>query len=269
MTKRIIAKLRKVLSGENGMGEDRKQEDLTTQGPLDEPLNGSGLAVAEDGAVVEATAPAAAEDLAPEAISETSETDQATPPTDEPSLAVSLEQFNALQKEKQELYDRLLRKQAEFDNFRKRTEREKVESYDFAVANFILGLLPALDGLERGLSVTEGETVESYKKGIELILKQLRDQLASAGVQPIRVTGKMFDPNFHQAVMREESAVLPENEIIEEMQRGYTFKDRLLRPSMVKVAVEPTPAQVEGQADQSVESESEAVDSQPADRDGQ
>ena len=84
--------------------------------------------------------------------------------------------------------------------------------------------------------------MESYKKGIELILKQLRDQLASAGVQPIRVTGKMFDPNFHQAVMREESAVLPENEIIEEMQRGYTFKDRLLRPSMVKVAVAPAVA---------------------------
>jgi molecular chaperone GrpE len=99
--------------------------------------------------------------------------------------------------------------------------------------------------LERGLSVTEGETVESYKRGIELILKQLRDQLASAGVQPIRVTGKMFDPNFHQAVMREESAVLPENEIIEEMQRGYTFKDRLLRPSMVKVAVAPAQAQAE------------------------
>ncbi len=119
-----------------------------------------------------------------------------------------MEQFEALQKEKQDLYDRLLRKQAEFDNFRKRTEKEKIESYDFAVANFILGLLPALDGLERGLSVTEGETVESYKRGIELILKQLRDQLASAGVQPIRVTGKMFDPNFHQAVMREESASL-------------------------------------------------------------
>ena len=222
------------------MGEDRKQEDSSTQMPSDESQSGSTLAVAEDTATAEAAAPLSA----PELVSETGEPAEAATLGAE-SPTVSTEQFEALQKEKQELYDRLLRKQAEFDNFRKRTEKEKIESYDFAVANFILGLLPALDGLERGLSVTEGETVESYKKGIELILKQLRDQLASAGVQPIRVTGKMFDPNFHQAVMREETALLPENEIIEEMQRGYTFKDRLLRPSMVKVAVAPAAAPVE------------------------
>jgi len=232
------------------MGEDRKQQDASTQTPLDAPLNGSGLTVAEEGATVEAAVPLSTQGTAvvPEAVAETSETGRADASAAEPPPAVSPEQFETVQKEKKDLYDRLLRKQAEFDNFRKRTEREKIESYDFAVAGFILGLLPALDGLERGLSVTEGETVESYKKGIELILKQLRDQLASAGVQPIRATGKMFDPNFHQAVMREESAVLPENEIIEEMQRGYTFKDRLLRPSMVKVAVASAQAQVEESA---------------------
>ena len=226
------------------MGKNPNQEDVSTQMPLDAPLNGSGLAVADSGLTSETAEPLAPQDsaIAPEVVSETSETRTSAI---EPVPTVSMEQFEALQREKQDLYDRLLRKQAEFDNFRKRTEKEKLESYDFAVANFILGLLPALDGLERGLSVTEGETVESYKKGIELILKQLRDQLASAGVQPIRVTGKMFDPNFHQAVMREESAVLPENEIIEEMQRGYTFKDRLLRPSMVKVAVTPAATEVE------------------------
>jgi molecular chaperone GrpE (heat shock protein) len=131
-------------------------------------------------------------EVAPAGSAEPSGGDGRTAPEGEPSPPVSPAQLEALQKEKQELYDRLLRKQAEFENFRKRTEREKVESYDFAVANFVLGLLPALDGLERGLSVTEGETVESYKKGIELILKQLRDQLASAGVQPIRATGQMF-----------------------------------------------------------------------------
>jgi molecular chaperone GrpE len=229
------------------MGKNPNQEDVSTQMPLDAPPNGSGLAVADSGPTSEAAEPVAPQDSAitPEVVSETSETDQARTSAIEPVPTVSMEQFEALQREKQDLYDRLLRKQAEFDNFRKRTEKEKLESYDVAVANFILGLLPALDGLERGLSVTEGETVESYKKGIELILKQLRDQLASAGVQPIRVTGKMFDPNFHQAVMREESAVLPENEIIEEMQRGYTFKDRLLRPSMVKVAVTPAQTAVE------------------------
>jgi molecular chaperone GrpE len=247
MTKRFISKLRQVIAGENRMGKDPTQEDASTQEPLDAPPNGSGLAVADGGPLSEATESPSPQDsaIAPEVVSEASETDQAPTSAIEPAPTVSPEQFEALQKEKEDLYDRLLRKQAEFDNFRKRTEKEKIESYDFAVANFILGLLPALDGLERGLSVTEGETVESYKRGIELILKQLRDQLASAGVQPIRVTGKMFDPNFHQAVMREESAVLPENEIIEEMQRGYTFKDRLLRPSMVKVAVRPVEAPVD------------------------
>jgi molecular chaperone GrpE len=154
-----------------------------------------------------------------------------------PESLVPIEKYEALQKQKEELYERLLRKQAEFENFRKRTEREKQDFYEFALADFIRGLLPALDGLERGLTATEGETVESYKKGIELILKQLRDHLASVGVQPIRSMGKIFDPNFHQAVLREENMVLPDNEVIEEMQRGYMFKDRLLRPSMVKVAV--------------------------------
>jgi molecular chaperone GrpE len=167
---------------------------------------------------------------------------EATTPAPSAESFVPLEKFEFLQREKQELYERLLRKQAEFENFRKRTEREKQDFYDFALANFIQGLLPILDGLERGLSVSEGETVEDYKKGIELILKQLRDQLASVGVQPIRARGVMFDPRLHQAVMREESSILPENEIIEEMQRGYTFKERLLRPSMVKVAV---PVQVQ------------------------
>jgi molecular chaperone GrpE len=218
---------------------DRKLEDISTEAPVDASSNGRGAVVPEGTATGEADAavlPGAVSDSAPPAPA------TASPEEPVPDVSVSAEQFQALEKEKQELYDRLLRKQAEFDNFRKRTEREKIESYDFAVASFILGLLPALDGLERGLSVTEGETVESYKKGIELILKQLRDHLASAGVQPIRVIGTMFDPNFHQAVMREETALLLENEIMEEMQRGYVFKDRLLRPAMVKVAVAPAEA---------------------------
>jgi molecular chaperone GrpE len=162
---------------------------------------------------------------------------------------VPLAKVTALQKERDELYDKLLRKQAEFENFRKRTEKEKQEFYEFALAKFLVGLLPALDGLERAMSVSERETVQSFRKGIELILKQLRDHLSVAGVQPIRAMGQMFDPNLHQAVLREETASLPENEIIEEMQRGYTFKERLLRPSMVKVAVPPVSATEESAPD--------------------
>lgn len=169
------------------------------------------------------------------------------PTEDEAKGPVPFERFKQLREEKEELYDRLLRKQAEFENFRKRTEKEKQEFFDFALSDFIKDLLPVIDGLERGLYAPEGETIESYKKGIELILKQFRDVLAMVGLQPIRAIGKVFDPNYHQAVMREESNGLAENEIIEELQRGYIHKDRLLRPSMVKVAVPvtlETPAEV-------------------------
>ena len=168
-------------------------------------------------------------------------------PEDTSESVLTADRFRALQEEKEDVYNRLLRKQAEFENFRKRTEKEKQDFYDFALSNFIQGLLPVLDGLERGLSAPVGETVENYKQGIELILKQFRDVLSGVGVQPIRAMGRIFDPNYHQAVLREESAVLPENEIIEEMQRGYTFRERLLRPSMVKVAI-PAVAQPEEDA---------------------
>lgn len=167
--------------------------------------------------------------------------------SDSPESAELSVRLKSLMEEKDALFDRLLRKQAEFENFRKRTEKEKQEFYDFALSSFVQTLLPVLDGLERSLIVQEGETVESFRKGNELILKQFRDQLWAAGIQPIRSMGKIFDPNFHQAVMREESSTLAENEIIEEYQRGYLFKDRLLRPSMVKVATaSPPPATESG-----------------------
>ena len=164
---------------------------------------------------------------------------------------VAFQKYQELFDAREKLYDRFLRKQAEFENLRKRTEKEKQEFYDFALSSFIKELLPVLDGLDRGLFAHEGETVESCKKGMELILKQLRDVLASAGLQPIRAIGTIFDPNYHQAVVSEENGNLAENEIIEELQRGYTFKDRLLRPSMVKVAVPPAaPAKTEDSREQ-------------------
>ncbi len=230
------------------MGEDLKPENGTTpqseaDGPAESESAEGPIAVAEESGPVVADSSQTPEPLGQSedespAGGAAPDSSDVPPPAEE---QVPLAKFAALQVEKDELYDKLLRKQAEFENFRKRTEKEKQEYYDFALSRFIQGLLPTLDGLERGLSVTEGETVESYKKGIELILKQLRDHLAATDVQPIRATGQMFDPNLHQAVMREENAVLPENEIIEELQRGYTFKERLIRPSMVKVAV-PVPA---------------------------
>ena len=173
----------------------------------------------------------------------TSEVEQVSPPA-EPQLVetpVSLEEYQGLQKQKDELFERFLRKQAEFENFRKRVEREKQEFLDYALFQFVRDLLPVLDSLERALHAPDGESVEDHKKGIELVLKQLRDLLSSAGLQPIRSLGRLFDPHYHQAMLREESDRYTDNEVIEEFQRGYIFKDRLLRPAMVRVAVAPLP----------------------------
>ena len=208
--------------------------------------------------------PEAAQDLS--GISEPPEVEpeptqeEAVTSTESQLVAELSEQVRNLIEEKESLFDRLLRKQSEFENFRKRTEKEKQEFYEFALSGFVQTLLPVLDGLERSLSAQEGETVESYRKGNELILKQFRDQLWLAGTQPIRSMGKIFDPNYHQAVMREESSILAENEIIEEYQRGYLFKDRLLRPSMVKVAVAPSTSETDQPEIESHEGESPAVD---------
>ena len=160
-------------------------------------------------------------------------------PVKVPESIVSLSRYTQLKAEKEELYQQLLRLQAEFENFRKRTQREKQDFFDYALADFLHKLLPVLDGFERGLFAPEGETVENFKTGFQLILKQFRDVLIQAGLEPIPTSSRFFDPNYHQALMREETEAFADNEIISEMQRGYAFKGRLLRPSLVKVAAAP------------------------------
>jgi molecular chaperone GrpE len=164
---------------------------------------------------------------------------QEDPPEAAPESTVSLSQHIQLQAEKEALFQRMLRLQAEFDNFRKRTDRERKDFFDYALADFVRKLLPVLDGFERGLFAPEGETVENFKTGFQLILKQFKDVLIQAGLQPIPTSGQFFDPNYHQALMREETETFADNQIISEMQRGYTFKGRLLRPSLVRVAATP------------------------------
>jgi molecular chaperone GrpE len=157
-------------------------------------------------------------------------------------------QNNRLKAENEALYQRLLRLQAEFDNFRKRTEREKQDFFDYALTDFLRRLLPVLDAFERGLEVAEGETVADFKTGFQLVLKQFTDVLDQAGLESIETAGQTFDPNRHQALMREETEAFADNQIIGELQPGYTFKGRLLRPSLVKVAVGPNRTTTETQS---------------------
>ena len=142
-----------------------------------------------------------------------------------------------LQKQRDEYYDLLLRKSAEFDNYRKRVERDRQSMAESAAAALIADLLPLVDDLERALSAETGTAgAEAYRQGVELIHRQLLETLRKRGVRAIDAVGTQFDPHFHQAVIHEAAEGHREGEVIEEYRRGYMLGDRLLRPSMVKVA---------------------------------
>jgi molecular chaperone GrpE len=135
--------------------------------------------------------------------------------------------------------DLLLRKTAEFDNFRKRTERERRDLHERAAADLIADILPLLDDLERASRAEAGDAaVEAYRLGVELIGRRLADVLARRGVVPIDPLGEDFDPHVHEAVVRVQSAAHRDGEVVEVLGKGYRLGDRLLRPAIVKVATE-------------------------------
>ena len=137
----------------------------------------------------------------------------------------------------EELTDRLTRQMAEFDNFRKRTEKEKSQMYEIGAKDIIEKILPVVDNFERGLgSVPEEEKNAPFVEGMEKIYKQLMTTLESVGVKPIEAVGQEFNPDFHNAVMHVEDDELGENIIAEEFQKGYMYRESVVRHSMVKVA---------------------------------
>lgn len=142
----------------------------------------------------------------------------------------------AIARERDDYYDRLLRKTAEFDNYRKRVERERREQADQAVVDLLLEILGVVDDFDRALTVDAGEAAAPYRKGVELIHAKLHDLLRRNGVVPIDALGADFDPNIHQAVVHESSPGHRDGEVIGELRRGYRKGERLLRPAMVKVA---------------------------------
>lgn len=141
-----------------------------------------------------------------------------------------------VQRQRDEYYDLLLRKTAEFDNYRKRIDRERQSTMQSAAADLIEELLPLVDDLERALKAEAPAGAETYRQGVELIHRQLLETLKKRGVRPIEALGADFDPHYHQAVTHEPAGHRREGEVIEEFRRGYMLGDRLLRPSMVKVA---------------------------------
>jgi molecular chaperone GrpE len=152
--------------------------------------------------------------------------------------ASSESELEKVRAERAAYLDRLARLQAEFDNFRKRNAKEQQEYREYALADALKQLLPILDSLDRAAK-TNAASLEDFQSGIELIDKQFHDALAKLGVQAIPTEGALFDPNLHQAVQMVDTDDAEDNHVLDELQRGYKLKERLLRPAMVRVARNP------------------------------
>jgi molecular chaperone GrpE len=163
-----------------------------------------------------------------------------TPPP-APAPASAIDELTAerdrLAAEKAEMQDLLLRGQAEFQNFRKRVEKERVEFAEYSSTEAVRALLPIIDDFERALKTETAD--REFSKGMQLILQRLYESLKKLGLEPLVSTGQPFDPHVHHAVEMVETLDAPDHTVFEEYQRGYNFKGRLLRPAMVRVAVEP------------------------------
>jgi len=163
---------------------------------------------------------------------------EAVPPKEE--LAHLKAELEAKGQELDRLNDRFLRLAAEFENYKKRMNREREEFIKFANETLIIELLPILDNLERAVSAAKAhQNFQGLVEGVEMIHRLFQSILEKAGVRPMEVLGKPFDPHFHQAVLHIESSERPDNIVVEEVQRGYFFENQVLRPAMVKVSKVP------------------------------
>jgi molecular chaperone GrpE len=151
-----------------------------------------------------------------------------------PAEVGAVSETEKLKAERDALLDRLARLQAEFDNARKRAAREQQDFREFAAADVIKNFLPILDSFERALKA--GGDSSDFRNGVELIYRQFQDALQKIGVQPIAALGQPFDPRVHEAIEMVDTAEVPDHQVVDELQRGYKYKERLLRPAMVRVA---------------------------------
>jgi molecular chaperone GrpE len=150
------------------------------------------------------------------------------------AAAVPQEEYERLKAERDQLFDRLVRLQAEFDNTRKREAKERADNRDYAVANAVEQFLPVLDNFQ--LALKSQGSAEQLRTGVELIVKQMEEALRGLNVQPVETVGAVFDPKVHEALDMVEREDLPDHQVFEEVRRGYKIRERLLRPALVRVA---------------------------------
>lgn len=193
-----------------------------------EPIGESPLDAAAEDLPGEDVLPAA-EDESPEAVQE-----------------ALVAQLAKLQAEKDEIYQALVRRQADFENFRKRIDRERQDDARRGAAILLESVLPVFDAFERALAGQDDGNSQQYRQGFELIYKQLKDALTRQGLERIPAKGEPFDPHVHQAVERVETSEVAEGTVLEELQPGYRYKGSVLRPTMVRVAAEPRAAESAG-----------------------
>ena len=178
-----------------------------------------------------------AEEASEEKESTDGEKSEETESGEEPEMLKRKKKKDKMEEKIEELEDRVKRQMAEFDNFRKRTEKEKSHMYEVGARDVIEKILPVVDNFERGLaSVPEDQKENPVIVGMDKIYNQLMTTLTDLGVEPIEAVGEEFDPNYHNAVMHVEDEELGENVVAEEFQKGYMYKDTVIRHSMVKVA---------------------------------
>lgn len=180
-----------------------------------------------------------ASEFAPGASPAATETDSPQASSSDPAIAEQLEKLLA---EKQELMNTLVRRQADFENYRKRVEKERQQEHHRGIEGLIESLLPVLDAFERALAAQDDSGYAEYRKGFELIYRQLWEALAKRGLERIESTGKEFNPHFHHAIERVETTEHADGIVIGELQPGYVFHGRVLRPAMVRVASHAAPA---------------------------
>ena len=220
----------------SAMGEPREPETASREFEADiTPIDDAegGKQAAGDGS----------RDEAPPADPRRDEGAEAAPPAAEPPAEEAppgeRDELDTLRGERDRLYDAWLRATADFDNFRKRVDRERDEFRQYAVESLIVQLLPVLDNFERALESLPAELQRGFREGVGLIHKQLSDALARQGVTPIVTAGELFDPHLHEAVETETRTDVPHHSILSERQKGYRLGKRILRPARVRVSVRP------------------------------
>ena len=252
MTDKTIEVMKAAMEKENQMKNKANMPDNNEQGEMDMQSNLNNQANSnndelqnntQEAKVSEAPSDEIAEEITPDMNNADNEDDDMAAETEEKQgkekgffKSSKSKELAAKEAMISELTDKLMRNMAEFDNFRKRTEKEKSMMFDLGVKSLLEKILPVVDNFERGLaSVSEEDKNTAFVQGIELIYKQLMTVLDDIGLKPIEAVGKEFDPNLHNAVMHGEDENLGPNTVAEEFQKGYTYRDMVVRHSMVKV----------------------------------